>query len=277
MSQRLILEAAHAPGPPPRTAIIIGGASCREIPLVPLARDVAAVLVTDIDASALAQLESTLSGTGLANNVAYRVEDVSGCTERLLAEANACIESSIMPGQALAALIDMSDNADVTQPPPGATYDLVVASCVVTQLHLRLQHEIVRRFRERFPLDSSILEASSEWVTSMLRLIHRMQDAFFTRVADFMHAASTAYLSATVHVGTLAVQDDGAWECPGWYRMMRHRQLLENIHTAFEPRHGGEWPWLARTPTPTSDGLLYRVQAMIVGKARPMVPPPSKG
>jgi hypothetical protein len=262
MSRQLILEATREPGPRPRTAIIVGGGACREIPLVPLAQALDAVVVTDIDDSALARLERTLSKTGLATNVSYRMEDVSGCTERLLADADARIESSIMPGQALAALIELADSADVTPPAPGATHGLVVASCVVTQIHLRLQSEIVRRFREHFPLDSSILEASSEWVTSMTRLVHRMQDAFFARVAGYMHAASTAYISATVQVG------DGAWECPGWYRMMRHRELLENISAAFEPRHGGEWPWVVRAPTADTEGLLYRVQAMIAGKAR---------
>jgi hypothetical protein len=263
MSHALI-ENAAADAPPGR-ALILGAGACHEIPLVALAERFAAITLVDEDAPALAAAVARLDGLSCRAVVAAERCDLTGIAEALIDRAAQCLADAATPEAATTALCALADATEprIAVPPPG--WDLVVASCVATQLHLRIVREIARWHAERFP-DGPAIAASPAWTAAMLQLSWRLQAAFLACLLDLVTADGRVYVSDTVQVGTVYATLDGDWRTPGWYRMMRGRLLSEQLPPTAQRIHGAEWPYVAAAPTSETPGLVYNVHAAVMAR-----------
>jgi hypothetical protein len=263
MSHALIEEAAAEVSP--GRVLILGAGACREIPLVALAQRFAAVVLVDEDAAGLAAAMALIAGAPCRAEVATEQCDLTGIAQALIDGAAACLADATTPEDAEAGLCALIDGAQPQIAGPAAAWDLVIASCVGTQLHLRALHAIVQRHAERFPHGPSI-GASAAWTAAMLRLSWRLQDAFVARALDLVTADGRLYLADTVQVGTVYARLDGTWRTPGWYRMTRSRFLSELFPAIAQPVHGGQWPHVVAVPSHDAPGLVYNVHAAVLAR-----------
>jgi hypothetical protein len=225
------------------------------------------VVLQDQDADALATAVARIDGAPAAAAVTIEVCDLTGATDALIAGAHVCLARAATPAQAIVGLCALADAAQFAAPSPQPVWDLVIASCVGTQLHLRALDEITRRFVQRFAGQGGLLSGSAAWTDAMLRLSWRLQDAFHNHLLRLVDPDGRVYLSDTVQVGQLFASPDG-WRTPGWYRMTRERLLAAVLPASAQPLHGGQWPYVVAAPTADAAGLLYNVHAVVMTRRR---------
>ncbi len=174
-SRGMILRAAGRVRP--GRAIALGAGRCREIPLAELADRFEHVTLVDVDA---AMLDDALTSSGLegarAARVERRVADLTGVTDRFLEGVDGGLAAT--PEEAVARLARLAQDTQPEAFAADGTYDLVVASCVLCQLHLGACHGAASRFAARFPDRVPLLSQSSAWFHALYGLARRMEDAF---------------------------------------------------------------------------------------------------
>ncbi len=250
----------------PGRALILGAGPCREIPLVPLAQRFETIVLQDQHANDLETAVSLLADAPISAVVITEVRDLTGITEHLIAGTAQRLERASSPAEAIDLLIELVDGAGLTVEPPRPEWDLVIASCVGTQLHIRALDEITRRFEQRFAGEGASLAQSTAWTDAMLRLSWRLQDSFIEHLLGLVERDGRIYLADTVQVGVLYQRLAGGWRTPGWYRMTRERFLAEMLPAAARPLHGGQWPHVVAAPSLEAAGLLYNVHAVVMSR-----------
>ncbi len=255
----------------PGRALVLGAGACREIPLEALARRFEMVVLVDQDADALAAAGARLDDAPVEAVVMTEVRDLTGITEALIAGAEQRLGSARSPAHAVELLIELAEGARLTPEPPRPEWDLVIASCVGTQLHLRALEGICRRFGvglgDEDAGGGAALARSAAWTDAMMRLSWRLQDAFLEHLLGLVAPGGQIYVADTVQVGHVYARADGGWRSPGWYRMTRERFLAAMLPPAAQPLHGGQWPYVVAAPSPESAGLVYNVHAVVMSRA----------
>lgn len=263
------LIAAATRGLAGQRAMVMGAGSCQEVPLTVLARHFQQVELLDLDASALRSALRALD-PGLRPRVSARRADLSGLTAAFLPQVDTVLARAPDADSAIDDLAALAlGGVFQCRPgsPPGA--ELVVASCVLSQLGIDLQRQIRHRFARRFPdAGAQCLEASRTWAEAQLQLLHSTQRAFLASLHSLTAPGGRAFLSATVQVGQVAIEPDGQWSTPGWYRMTPERHLGPLIGRDWEILLEAQWPWVASPPGPDGrEGLVYRVEALVLSPA----------
>jgi hypothetical protein len=259
MSTELI-EAVAAEVRPGR-ALILGAGRCREIPLVSLAQRFDMIALQDQDADALATSVALLDDAPqIKAIVTTEVRDLTGITDALIAGAEQRLSLATSAEHAHQLLIELVTDTHLAPPPPSPEWDLVISSCVGTQLHLRALEAISRKLDPLSPQDASA------WADAMLRASWRLHDEYLEYLLTLVERDGRIYLSDTVQVGTLYPSLDGGWRTPGWYRLTRERFLAELLPPSAQPLYGGQWPYVAASPSLSAPGLLYNVHAVVMSR-----------
>lgn len=251
----------------PGRALVLGAGACREIPLEALAQRFEMVVLVDQDGDALAAACARLDDAPVEAVVMTEVRDLTGITEALIAGAEQRLAGARAPEHAIELLIELAEGARLLPEPPRPEWDLVIASCVGTQLHLRAFDGITRRYAERFA--GAALAGSAAWVEAMVRMSWRLQDAFFEHLLGLVAPGGQIYVADTVQVGQVYARADGGWRTPGWYRMTRERFLAAMLPPSARPLHGGQWPYVVAEPSPEAAGLVYNVHAVVMTRRDP--------
>lgn len=231
-----------------------------------LARRFQTVALQDQDVDALCAAVALLAGAAVEATVTTEVRDLTGITEALIAGAERDVRIARSAEHAVELLIETVDRAGLTVASPRPEWDLVVASCVGSQLHIRALREITRRYEDQFAGEATRLAESAAWADAMLRLSWRLHDSFIEHLLGLVAPDGRVYLSDTVQVGMLYERLAGGWRTPGWYRMTRERFLAEMLPTSARPLHGGQWPYVVAPPSVAAPGLLYNVHAVIMSR-----------
>ena len=264
MSNELIGRAALEVHP--GRALILGAGACREIPLVSLAQRFESILLQDQDPDDMAVALELLSTAQTSAVVTTEVRDLTGITDNLIERAESCLLVASSPDHAVDLLVELVRDATVGTAPSESGWDLVVASCVPTQLHIRVLNGITTRYRAQFPDKPDLLVESPAWTDAMTELSWRLQEEFIEQLLDLVARNGRIYLSATVQVGMLYKRLAGGWRTPGWYRMMRGRVLAASLPPSARALWGGQWPHIVAAPTFESAGMLYNVHAVILAR-----------
>ncbi|MEM9490967.1 MAG: hypothetical protein AAGC55_17595 [Myxococcota bacterium] len=266
MSHELIGQAALEVEP--GRALILGAGACREIPLVALAQRFQTITLVDQDRpamdTALASLSEDRAAADASAEVTTEVRDLTGLTAHLVEGAESCLLVAQSAEQALELLVDLVGEAQLRIDVPDGPWDLVIASCVLTQLHTAALSAITSRFNHFFPDRQALMARSPIWTQAMLELSWRLQRGFMDALLRVSSPSGRIYLSATVQLGMVHRHPDGSWRTPGWHRTMKQRTLAANLPDAARPLHGGEWPYVASVPTDDSPGTLFNVHAVIM-------------
>ncbi len=174
-SRRMISAAAAAV--PPGRAVVLGAGRADEIPLAELVARFGQVTLNDVElapmghAMAAAKIDQTSR-----QKVITHVGDLTGITAALLAKIGAVVDAGTEPGaviEQMAALVAAHGAAGMF---PAGKFDLVVASCVLSQLHVGLVHGAREAFSKRFPNDVQALDAAvkDEGVDRIGRFVYQL-------------------------------------------------------------------------------------------------------
>lgn len=265
---RRMISAAAASAPQGR-ALVLGAGACTEIPLAELAARFDHVTLCDVDSAAMQQgvAEARLDAAQ-RTKIQLKALDLTGLTEPLLAEIEALpqCEASAELIDRMAALLDVAAPAPL---PIEGRYDLIVASCVLSQLHFGLTHGSAALFLECFPDETSALEQSSRWTAALEGVARRMEEALLSEMLRLLAQQGQIYLSESVQMCFLEAHPSGQWQTEGTYRMLRTTDLADYLDARFVILARERWEWIVWPPTAAGDtGRLFDVQAVVLRAAR---------
>jgi hypothetical protein len=265
-SRVMILEAAGKVAP--KQAIILGAGPCQEIPLIELADRFACLTLNDSDASALERaLAASGLGPGPAAKIRRCVADLTGATGPFLERVSEYLDTTDDPRAATAAeaLASFAEAAEPTAFRTGQRYELVIASCVLCQLHVAACNRAMELFEARLPGQLPALRQSPDWSRAIYGLARRMERAFIDSLHDLVAPDGRIYLSDTVQGGFVHVTPEGRWLNDGVYRMTRTAQLSDDLDARFRVEQRGRWHWIiSPSSEPKGIGRFYNVQALIL-------------
>jgi hypothetical protein len=264
-SHGMILLAARSVMP--GAAIILGAGPCQEIPLEALADRFDGITLNDRDD---AMLEQAVLDSERSAKVRRVAADLTGVTARFLQRVGEVLEATSGPQEATEAMASLADETKPLVFATGQTYDLVVASCVLCQLHLEACNRAIDRFAARFPEHLPQFRASTRWVQAMYGLARRMEAAFIETVHGLVAPNGRIYLSESIQGCFLHPSPDGHWMTDGMYRMTHTLELSDYLDPRFQVEERGRWVWvMPPSPGPGQVGRLYKVQGLILSIKSP--------
>jgi len=270
-SRRLIAETARLV-PTAGRAIVLGAGRCDEIPLDVLADYFSEVKLIDADRSAL---DAGLAAAALPEQAAQRVHtqlaDFTGLTDTFIEQATALADEADSYSAWHDRVVELA-NGLVPEPfvisagngAPSETFDLVVASCVLSQLHVGATQRIAMLVAERFSAaQEKSLHESQAWTDALAGLARKMEESFVESLFRLVNRAGRIYLSDTVQVCFVHGTPERDWATEGMYRMTRTTNLADYLDDRFTVERLGEWVWVHNAPTkPGEIGQVYRVQGL---------------
>lgn len=263
-SRRLIESAGETVEP--RRAVVLGAGNCAEIPLAHLAARFDEIVVNDMDEKLLEQgLAAAELDTASREKIRLHVADLTGVTETLLAKIASSLEHAETPEAAIDEIARLVDE----EPVPGAQiegkYELVVASCVLSQLHFALLHGAGNLFESRFPEHLETLRSSVRWTGALYQMARRMEARLIDDLAQLLAEGGLIYLSESAQMCYIKLAADGMWETEGTYRMLRTQDITDYLDRRFATIAQGRWHWVVSPPEKPEDvGRLFDVQAVVL-------------
>jgi hypothetical protein len=252
---------------PHRTAAILGGGACEEIPLLELLERFESVTLNDTDPYAIKRAVGNLPAA-LRQRLSLQVADLTGVTQNALELMEHALGQSETEQDAVEQMAAALDRVASGGIPLAGPFDLVVCSCVLSQLHFSLTHEAAARFTGRFPGRDEVLRDSDVWKSALQRAARRMEDRFIESLAALLNSDGLAYLSESAQVCFLQLAPDGRWQTRGTYRMLRTKELADYVRERFEIVGRNRWEWVVNAPQSSSDtGRLFDVQALVLKRA----------
>ncbi|SIO62442.1 hypothetical protein SAMN05444166_7048 [Singulisphaera sp. GP187] len=246
----------------PGAAIILGAGPCQEIPLPALTERFASVTLNDWNESSLEQVAVSPERS---SKVLRLVADLTGVTTQFLEQVTESLATTDDPEQAIEKISALADAVTPQVFSTGQSYDLVVASCVLCQLHLEACNQALALFGATFPQQVQQFRASTRWVQAMYGLARRMERAFIETVHGLVASKGRIYLSETIQGCFIHLNPEGHWMTDGMYRMTHTLELSDYLDARFHVEEFGKWVWVM---PPSSElgfvGRLYKVQGFIL-------------
>jgi hypothetical protein len=191
--------------------------------------------------------------------------DLSGMTVVALEGIETAVASSTDVPAAIEAMAAALETAQPNPFPIAGSFDLLVASCLLSQLHFALVHEATLRFEARFPGQVAMLQQSDRWKNALYKTARRMEDKFIDDLATIMAPGGLVYLSESVQMCYVTLAAGSQWQSEGTYRMLRTTDLADYVGRRFTIVERARWEWVVSPPmNPGETGRLYDVQALVL-------------
>ncbi len=263
-SKKLILAAAE--WAQPGSALILGAGHCAELPLKELAARFERITINDVDN---AVLDEGLSAAGLNDEERAKfkinIADLTGVTESLVSRIEVILSASRDPQAAIEAMAHLLDTALVAGMPITEKYDLVIASCVLSQLHFGLLHRARLAFDKRFPGQDKLLADSVRWSSALFEMARRMERKFIDDLAEHVAPGGFIYLSDSTQMCEVRGTSKGKWETAGTQRMLQTRYITDYLDQRFVSVGRERWDWVVSPPHQLGDiGRVYDVQGVVL-------------
>lgn len=263
-SRKLILAAAD--WAQPGSALIVGAGHCAELPLNELAARFERITINDVDN---AVLEEGLATAGLTDEerakLTIHIADLTGVTESLISQIEDILSANRDPQAAIEAMSHLLDTALVAGMPLAGKYDLVVASCVLSQLHFGLLHRARLAFDKQFPRQDKLLDGSVRWTSALFEMARRMENKFIDNLAEHVAPGGFIFLSDSTQMCYVTGTPAGKWETEGTYRMLRTRYITDYLDQRFVSVGRERWDWVVSPPHQPGDvGRVYDVQGVVL-------------
>jgi hypothetical protein len=144
-------------------------------------------------------------------------------------------------------------------------FELVVASCVLSQLDFGLVHACDAQFAARFPDDANLLRQSTHWKQRLHGVVRAMQARFVNQLAQLVAASGVIYLAESAQMCFIDVTPQGQWQTAGTWRMLETTSLADCFDERFTIVDRGRWEWVTRPADASKNQLrLFDVQALVL-------------
>lgn len=263
-SRDMILRAAHA-ATPGRVAVL-GAGACEEIPLEKLAERFAEVVLNDVEPQPLQQAVDALD-LAVEDRRKLRIEvaDLSGVTQPALERIKQALADAGDAAGAMDAMAAALETVEPTAFPIAGPFDLVVASCLLSQLHFGLTHQAAAKFESRFPGTAEQVRQSAAWTSALYEAARHMEERFMAELARLTSGGGVVYLSESVQMCYVQLTPGGQWQTEGTYRMLRTKDLADYVRQRFTILERQRWEWIVAPPTSAGEvGRMYDVQALVL-------------
>jgi len=263
-SCRMILSAAAEV--PNGRAIVLGAGKCAEIPLIELALRFKTLMLNDIRPDLVRQaIDCCVLSPELRERIEIDDEDLTGLTEPVAAELARELALPTSPENAIGRMAQVLSRTPSNKSLEVVSYDLVVASCLLTQLHTAAAGHGQRLFAGRFPDQEKELTESDVWKDAVYALARRMEADFMDRLTRLVAPGGRIFLSETVQVCFVQGTEQGDWSTAGTFRMTRTRDLADYLDARFRIEARGGWTWVISPPTkPGETGRAFDVQGLVL-------------
>jgi hypothetical protein len=250
-------------------AVVLGAGHAFDLPLVELARRFERLVLVDIDAQAL---EQTVAGVfkdpGLRAKVEQRVVDLTGVNGAFVARIEATVAGPGTAAEVADRLEQLCQRYRLAGPPrllpPGERADLLVSSCVLTQLAWPQRIFAERLYEKRFvPVRGS---AEQRWARHWSELELRVQQDHFTALAG---VAEVAAFTSDVVSQVTALDGAGTERTSGkTIYALGVPSLLERIPKLFQSDGHRTWEWPRYKATRAGQGSRMTVEGIVLTEAQ---------
>ncbi len=270
-SRGMILESASVV--PAGTAIVLGAGRCTEIPLAELVRRFHRLVVNDIEPPPGEELviQAGLNAAEGAK-IEWQVADLTGMTrplqqawELVLADER----DSAAAAEAMCRVIEttMPETVMLGSASPQSTqqFDLVVASCILSQLHNASLQMALRLFGERFPGEAERFRTAQQTAAAFYSLAREIEARFIDWLAEITAPGGRIFLSESVQMCFIEPDGPDHWSTEGTLRMTRTTNLADYLDPRFTIEKFDRWNWVADPPQAAGQrGRLFDVQGLIM-------------
>ncbi len=242
-------------------AVILGAGHAFDLPLVELAKSFEKLVLVDIDAEALnATVAGVLKDSGLRARTELRLLDLTGINGQFVQRVDGAVASAANAADALDRLEALCWTYRLAAPPrllpPGERADLLVSSCVLSQVAWPQRVYAKRVYERRFSRVPVPLEL--RWARHFTDLELRLQQDHLTSLAGV--AAQVALTSDVV--SNITVLDNAGSEQKSGQTILALGvpSLLERVPKLFQIEERASWEWGRYKATRTGKGSRMDVE-----------------
>jgi hypothetical protein len=242
-------------------AVILGAGHAFDLPLVELAKSFEKVVLVDIDAEALnATVAGVLKDPGLRARTELRLLDLTGVNGQFVQRVDEAVASAANAAEAHDRLEALCLTYRLAAPPrllpPGERADLLVSSCVLSQVSWPQRVYARRVYERRFSLVPSPHEL--RWARQFTDLELRLQQDHLTSLAG---VAEQVALTCDV-VSHVTVLDHAGTERESGKTILTLGvpSLLERVPKLFQIEGHASWEWGRYKATRTHKGSRMDVE-----------------
>jgi hypothetical protein len=266
---RAFIEEAAARTTGKKLAVVLGAGHAFDLPLVELARQFERLVLVDIDAQAM---EQTVAGVfkdpALRGKVEPRVVDLTGVNGVLIQRIEAILSGPGTAAEVADRLEHLCQHYRLAEAPrllpPGERADLLVSSCVLTQLAWPQRVFAERLYEKRFTPIRGALE--QRWARHWSELELRVQQDHFTALAGV--AEVVAFTSDVVSQVT-ALDASGTERTTGkTIYAVGVPSLLERVPSLFKSDAHKTWEWPRYKATRQGSGSRMTVEGVVLTEAQ---------
>jgi hypothetical protein len=251
-------------------AVVLGAGHAFDLPLVDLARQFEKLVLVDIDGLALEQTVSEVfKDPALRSRLELRILDLTGINGALVERVEALVNGPESSSEVLEQLERLCQGYRLAPPPrllpEGERADLLVSSCVLTQLAWPQRSFAERLYRQRFgPLRGPV---ELRWITMWAELELKVQQDHLTALAGTAEviAFTTDVLS---HV---TARDAAGNERPTGETVpaLGVPTLEHRIPQLFRAEAHQRWEWPRYRASARGEGSLMTVEGVVLRDAVP--------
>jgi hypothetical protein len=242
-------------------AVILGAGQAFDLPLVELAKSFEKLVLVDIDAEALnATVAGVLKDPGLRARTELRLLDLTGINGQLVQRFDEAVTSAANAAEAQDRLEALCWTYRLAAPPrllpPGERADLLVSSCVLSQVAWPQRVYAKRVYERRFGPVPGPLEL--RWARHFSDLELRLQQDHLTSLAG---VAEQVALTCDVVNSTTVLDNAGAERKSAQTLFTLFvPSLLERVPKLFQIAGHASWEWGRRKATRTGKGSRMDVE-----------------
>jgi hypothetical protein len=243
---------------------VLGAGACREIPLTDLVERFDSVTLNDIHAEDVNKAAAQID-PARRKKLAIQVADLTGLIDPVISRMRERLSECVDPESACNAMTESLTTSPVRSVTCPGQFDLVVASCVLSQLHYALTHRSDVLLEQRFPGQVERLRTSSPWRLNLRQLARRMKAIFLDALARLATAHGFIYLSDSVQLCHVHLTRIGRWKTGQTYRMLPSANLEDILDARFRVVERARWEWVGAQPSEKRHtGRVYDVQALLL-------------
>ena len=247
------------------SVLILGVGAGRELPLTEIAETFDRVVLVDINREELDQAHAAVQAVN-TNCEALSV-DLTGLSESIELVIGQVLDAAGDPGSGADLVAAITESLAPTPWDYQDQFDLVIASCVLSQLHVHLSDMILQMFQHRFPGYEPVLLDYERYQAALYQLARLTESQFMEHVNQLIAPGGRMFLSATMFVSFIHQTDQGLMT-EGYFSMLKSRELKDYVDDTMTVERSGNWHWVVNQPINAGDaGRLYGVQGLLLTKA----------